>query len=134
MSALLQKQLMNQVVTSNYTGAPIDTPDVTMLSLVCVLTAGSGAGNVSVFIEGSCDGSNWDPIPPSWGKDYNHATAAPYGNFNGNRVNIVSAAVGTEVSGNSNATYAHLGFTMIRPRVSVSGSVSFNIRIDASGK
>jgi hypothetical protein len=134
MPALQQQNLFSMTITSNGTSAPIDAPDITILSIMLAMSAGSGAGNLSVFLEGSCDGVNWDSVPPSWGKDYGNGTAVHYGNFSGSRVNIVNAAVGTTGNGNSSATYAHLGFSKYRLRWTASGTVSFTVRADASGK
>lgn len=134
MPALHQQQVLNQIVNSNFTGAPIPAPDVTILSAVVVMSSGSGAGNLSIFFEGSCDGVDWSPMVPSWGQDFRNGVPVTYGNFSGSLPNVVAGAIGTSGNGNSNATFAHFGFTMYRVRATAVPTVSFNVRVNVSGK
>lgn len=131
MGALFQEVLFDATVTGNVTGQAFPTPDITMLDVVVVMTAGAATvTSVDVLLQGSCDdGANWADLVADHGvTDGGAAFTTP-------AIKIVDAKANATAE-NCRGIYKHLGVSKVRVKIngSFSGGGSLPVKVVASGK
>lgn len=129
MGALFQETIFDATCTGSVSGAGFDVPDVTMLKVHAVISAGSGTiTDCDVYLEDSLDGGvTWRPMLALRGED--NGTE-----FTTARINIINNKV-TNTAQSGSGLYDHVPASKIRARVTLTGTTpSLPIKVYAEGK